>query len=206
MPEDMRVYLVAWLLALALGVALALKHRRRVSLLGAAYRRFLRVPWRLATFAIATAALVVVAPYTGDPTWDYYDATFMAVLTFATAPWALGCLYRALRGRRDPVEIYVAACAWMFSTSWSYDLYYLVRFGFYPPSWLSNIGASAILYGAAGLFWNLDWRPGRGVTFAFLEPDWPSASAGGPFTKVLGYAAAFMALVTGSLVYVFLIR
>jgi hypothetical protein len=208
MHQGMRVYLGACLVALSLGVILALRHRRRVSLLGGDYWRFLAVRWRLVTFAIATVALVVVAPYTGDPTWDYYDASFMALLTFTTAPWTLGCFFRALtgRGRRDPVELYVAACAWMLSTSWSYDLYYLIRFGFYPPSWLSNIGASAILYGSAGLFWNLDWRPGRGVTFSFLEAQWPAADLGGHFTNVLGFAAGFMALVTGSLVYVFLLR
>jgi hypothetical protein len=208
MAKEMRVYLAGCLLALALAAGLAIAHRRRVSLLGREYRRFLLTRWRLVTFAIATTALVVVAPYTGDPTWDYYDASFMAALTFLTAPWALGCLFRGLtgRGRRDPVELYVAACAWMFSTSWSYDLYYSFRFGFYPPSWSSNIAASAILYGSAGLFWNLDWRPGRGVTFSFLEPTWPAASAGGHFGKVLGYATAFMVLVTGSLTYVFLLR
>jgi hypothetical protein len=202
----MGLYLAGCLGALALGVFLAIKHRGRVSLLGAPYRRFLLVPWRVVTFVIAAVTLVVVAPYTGDPTWDYYDASFMALLTFLTAPWTVGCLYRALRGRRDPVAIYVAVCAWMFSTSWSYDLYYLLRDGAYPPSWLANIGASAILYGSAGLFWSLDWRPGRGATFSFLEPEWPAVTPGGHFGKVVGYAVGFMALVTGSLTYVFLIR
>jgi hypothetical protein len=178
-----------------------------VSLFGAEYRRFLLVPWRLVTFAIAAVILVVMAPWSGDPTWDHCDAAYMSVLTFVTAPWALGCLFRGVKGvRRDPTELYVAACAWMFSSSWSYDLYILLRDGYYPPSWLSNIGASAILYGAAGLFWSLDWRPGRGVTFAFLEPAWPAAGSGGHFKRVLGYATAFMLLVTGSLTYVFLIR
>jgi hypothetical protein len=201
-----RFYLLAWMAAVLAAVIVAVKHRRRVSLFGSEYRRFLLARWRLATFAIATTGLVVIAPATGDPTWDYYDAAFMAILTFATAPWALGCLFRALRGRRrDPVEIYVAACAWMFSASWSYDLYILLRDGLYPPGWVSNIGASSILYGAAGLFWSLEWRPGRGVTFSFLEPDWPAAGTGTHFGKVLGYAVAFMALVTGSLVYVFLL-
>jgi len=202
----MHAYLAASLAAFAVAVFLAVRYRHRVSLLGAPYRHFLLARWRLVTFVVATAALVIVAPYTGDPTWDYYDASFMALLTFLTAPWSLGCLFRALRRRRDPIELYVAVCAWMFSTSWSYDFYYLLRFGFYPPSWSANIGASAILYGAAGLFWNLDWRPGRGATFSFLEPEWPAASPGGQFKKVLGYAVAFMMLVTGSLTYVFLIR
>jgi len=203
----MRLYLAAWLAALFVGVIVAIRHRHRISLFGQDYRRFLAVRWRLVTFAIATAALVLVAPHTGDPTWDYYDAAFMSVLTFATAPWSLGALYRGLRRRSEPVAaLYVAACAWMFSASWSYDLYILLRDGAYPPAWLSNLGASSILYGAAGLFWSLEWRPARGVTFSFLEPQWPTAGNGGHFGKLLGYASAFMALVTGSLVYVFLIR
>jgi len=200
-----RPYLAGWIAASLLAVLVAVRHRRRIGLFGAGYRAFLAVRWRLCTFAIAAVCLVVVAPHTGDPTWDYWDAAFMSALAFATAPWALGTLYRGLRGHRDPAELYLAACVWLFSTSWSFDLYILLRDGFYPPAWLANLGASAILYGAAGLFWNLDWRAGRGVTFAFLEPDWP-APGGASFGRVLGYATAFMALVTGSLVYVFLIR
>jgi hypothetical protein len=46
-------------------------------------------------------------------------------------------------------------------------------------SWLANIGASAILYASAGLFWSLDWRPERGATFSFLEPEWPTATRAG---------------------------
>jgi hypothetical protein len=200
-------YLAAWVVVLVGAAIVAVRYRRRVSLFGVEYRRFLLAPWRLVTFAIAIVALVVAAPYSGDPTWDYYDAAYMGLLTFTTAPWALGCLFRALRGlRRDPPELYVAACAWMFSSSWSYDLYILLRDGHYPPSWLSNVGASAILYGAAGLFWSLEWRAGRGATFSFLEREWPAAGSRAHFAKLAGYAAAFMALVTGSLVYVFLVR
>jgi len=113
----MQLYIAAWLTALAVAVALAIRHRRRLSLFGGGYRRFLLVRWRLVTFAIAAVALVVVAPYTGDPTWDYYDASFMALLTYLTGPWVVGRLYRGLRGDRDPVELYLAACAWLFSTS-----------------------------------------------------------------------------------------
>jgi hypothetical protein len=203
----MHFYLAGWLIAFGAAVALAVRHRGRVGLFERAYRDFLLVRWRLVTFAVALVALVVVAPYTGDPTWDYYDAAFMAALTYATAPWSLGCMVRAVsgRGRRDPVELYVAACAWLFSTSWSYDLYILLRDGDYPPGWVANIGASAILYASGALFWSLEWRAGRGVTFTFLEPVWPSAGSGAPFTRILGYAAAFMALVTGTLAYVFLL-
>lgn len=88
----------------------------------------------------------------------------------------------------------VAFCVWMFSASWSYDLYLVLRDNQYPQTWLSNIFASSVLYAAAGLLWNLEWRPGRGVTFSFLEPEWPTPLAEPRFTRILGYAAPFMLL------------
>jgi hypothetical protein len=202
----LRVYLGAWLTALLMAVVVGVRYRSEIRLFGADYRRFLQVRWRLVTFFSGTCALTLVAPYTGDPTWDYTDALFMSMLTFGTAPWAVGCLYRALRGnRRHPAELYVAACAWLFSASWSYDLYILLRDGFYPPSWLSNLGASSVLYLSAGLFWNLDWAPTRGVTFGFLEEIWPDPGSAGRFAKVGIYAGAFMAMVTITIAYVFLL-
>jgi len=73
------------------------------------------------------------------------------------------------------VELFVAICLWLFSVSWSYDLYLVLRDGSYPTTWLANLLLSASLYLPAGLLWNLDWRPQRGVTFSFLESDWPQA-------------------------------
>jgi hypothetical protein len=198
-----RAYIGAWVLALASAAVVAARSRRTLELWQPAYLRFLAVRWRVVTFAIAAITLTVVAPYTGDPTWDYADAAFMSVLAFATAPWAVGCLFRALRGPRQLAHAYVALVVWLFCASWSYDLYILLRDGVYPPSWLSNMGASSILYVAAGLFWSLDWRPGRGATFAFLEPDWPATGPTGHFGKIIAYGLAFMALVTLTMGYVF---
>ena len=44
------------------------------------------------TFVVATAGITLIAPYSGDPTWDYVDSVFMSVLAFATAPWVVGRL------------------------------------------------------------------------------------------------------------------
>jgi hypothetical protein len=68
-------------------------------------------------------------------------------------------------------------------------------------TWLANIGASSVLYIAAGLLWNLDWRPGRGVTFSFLEPDWPSTPPHPSFMRILGYAMPFMLITALSVAY-----
>jgi len=66
----------------------------------------------------------------------------------------------------------------MFSASWFYDTYILIRDGEYTPLWLPNIFASSSLYALAGLLWNLDWKPNRGTIFAFMEADTIS-----PFNK-----------------------
>ena len=67
--------------------------------------------------------------------------------------------------RRPWTIVYVSVCVWMFSASWSYDGYLVLRDGAYPFTWLPNIFASSVLYLSAGLFWNLQWREGRGVHF-----------------------------------------
>ena len=110
-------YIALWSLACLIAVILFLRDRASFAISHAGYRRFLCEPWKLATFLVATVGITLIAPYTGDPTWDYADALFMSVLTFATAPWAVGALYKALRREADPREAFVAFCAWMFSAS-----------------------------------------------------------------------------------------
>jgi hypothetical protein len=194
-------YVGAWGAACALALVLVLRNSKSYSFATRAYFRFLGVPWKLATFAISGIGMTVVAPYTVDPTWDHYDAAFMSVLTFLTAPWAAGTLYLALRGKSGLRQAYVAACLWMFSASWSYDLYILLRDGAYPISWLPNIPASSVLYFSAGLLWNLDWRPGRGATFSFQEDGWPGVAPAAAFGRLLWIAVPFMAIAAASVLY-----
>lgn len=194
-------YMAAWGTMCAAAILLYARSPRSFSFSSKAYAKFLFVPWKVATFVVATIALTVVAPYTGDPTWDYVDALFMSVFCFLGAPWVVGTLYLAARGRTRPVEAYVAFCIWMFSASWSYDAYILWRDGMYPNTWLPNIFASSVLYLSAGLLWSLDWRPGRGVTFSFLEPGWPAVPPTEAFGRVFWYAAPFMAIAALSILY-----
>ncbi|MBW1856011.1 MAG: hypothetical protein JRJ00_15255 [Deltaproteobacteria bacterium] len=147
--------------------------------------------------------MIVIAPYTGDPTWDFFDAFFMSVLTYLTAPWAMGALYNVARRKLNPSQAFVALCLWMFSASWSYDLYLVLRDGAYPITWFSNIFASSVLYISAGLFWNLDWIQGRGMTFAFMENNWPYSTSGAAFSKIVWIALPFMALVSFLILYFF---
>lgn len=194
-------YLTGWLAACAIAIGLLARAPRRCSICSRAYRRWLAAPWKLVTFTIATTGLTLIAPYTGDPTWDYVDALLMAALTFATAPWAIGTLYLGLRGRTTWDAAFVAACLWLLSASWSYDGYLLLRDGRYPDTWLSNLFASSVLYVAAGMLWNLEWRPPRGVIFGFMEPGWPLPASGTQFARLVWMALPFMALATAAILY-----
>jgi hypothetical protein len=188
-------YTAAWVAACLVAAAMVALAPGSYALLHRPYWRLLLRPWRVATFLVATTFFVAVAPYTGDYTWDRGDAAMMAVLTFVTAPWAVGVLYRATRRRVAAPQAYVAACAWLLSASWCYDLWVFVRDGVYPPTWAANIAASSVLYAAAGLLWSLTHVPGRGVIFAFMDDGWPTAPPRGGEWRVAAYALAFIVVV-----------
>lgn len=197
-------YMAIWIAICLIAVIVYVRAPGTFSFSHPAYRRFLFVPWKLATFTLATVGLTLIAPYTGDPTWDYVDALFMSVLTFLGAPWVVGVVYLWLRRRLPGSQLFVALCLWLFSVSWSYDLYIVLRDGSYPSTWFANIFASSSLYIPAGLLWNLDWRPQRGVTFSFLEPDWPMVPPTAAFSKFVWYALPFM-LIAGAAIGYFLV-
>lgn len=195
--------MAAWSSALLVAGVFVARSRTDFPITDKDYWRYLLQPWKVVTFLLAGTGITVIAPYTGDPTWDYFDAAMMAVLTYATAPWAVGTLYRAAREKRHAKQAYVALCLWLFSASWCYDLYLVFRDGRYPDTWAANMVASSILYLLAGMLWNLEWRAGRGVTFGFLEPDWPNPAHAGAFGKLVWYALPVM-LLAGGLIAPFL--
>jgi len=197
----LKVYVGGYLLACVIAIVVAFRNRQTISLFSTGYREFMAAPWKLTSFAVAASGMTWIAPYTVDPTWDYFDAAMMSLLTFASAPWAIGTLYLFLRRKASASHAYVAMCCWLFSASWCYDLYILLRDGQYPITWLPNIFASSVLYICAGLMWNLEWRPNRGVILAFMEGEWPQATAQANFIRILGYAMPFMVLVAVSVLY-----
>ena len=75
-------YMSVYATACAVAVFLLFRERASLVLFRAAYRRYLGSPWKLTTFAVAAISMVVMAPYTGDPRWDYVDASFMSILTY----------------------------------------------------------------------------------------------------------------------------
>jgi hypothetical protein len=196
----MKIYLLLWLLFCGCCATLWIRDKAAFSFAHRTYRQFLCVRWKIVTFSVAASGIVIVAPYTGDPTWDYFDALIMAVLTFLTAPWSVGTLYRTMRGKAGQLQAAMAACLWMLSASWCYDLYLLLRDGAYPVTWASNIAASSVLYLCAGLFWNLEWRPGKGVIFSFMEDDWPGPG-NGQFGKIALFGLPFMLIAAAAIVY-----
>jgi hypothetical protein len=200
-PENARIYIACWGLACAVAFVVAIVRGRKFAIARRGYFRSLIVPWKLTVFTIAASGMMVIAPKTGDPTWDWIDSGFMALFTYLTAPWTLGVLVRALRSRSlDLAEAYVAACTWLFSASWSYDLYIYLRDGFYPLSWSSNLLASSILYAAGGACFSLAHSDTRfRVTPAFLQPNWPEEIREATFRRVAPVALILIAAVSAML-------
>ncbi|HEX4513504.1 MAG TPA: hypothetical protein VH054_08210 [Polyangiaceae bacterium] len=203
----MIVYLAAWSTACVVALVVASMRWRSFAIARRTYVIGMTRPWKLVTFALAFAGIVLVAPRSGDPTWDHADAAFMAVLVYTTAPWTLGVLYRART--RSRAEVYVAACVWLFSASFSYDLYIFLRDGHYPRTWWSNLIVSSGLYGLGGAMWSLRGQSGARhggaaaatgrPTFAFLRDDWPASLADGSTRPLLPYIAIFMIAIVGIL-------
>lgn len=200
LPDFFVYYMTAWGLACLLAVVLMVRLRRELDLFRREYWTGLLQRWKWISFAVAAAGMVVIAPHTGDPTWDYFDAAFMSVLAYATAPWAVASIYLVVRGRRPPVHAYVAACVWMFSASWSYDLYLVLRDGAYPLTWFPNIFASSALYLCAGFMWSLEYVEGRGVIFGFMDQRWPAVPVSGNVMRMAWYVLPFMIMVTAMIV------
>ena len=188
-------YIAGWGTACIIALTLYLSEHKLYAISHVSYWRYLGQPWKLLTFIAATAGITLIAPYTGDPTWDYVDALFMSVLTFTTAPWVVGTVYLVFRRKTQLRQAYIAFCVWMFSASWSYDIYLLWRDGDYPMTWFANIFASSVLYLSAGLLWNLEWHPDRGVVFGFMRENWPSPIEHSHFARLIWFALPFMLIV-----------
>jgi hypothetical protein len=89
----------------------ALRLRAHLEFFQCAYWRNLLVGWKIVTFTIAAIGVTVIAPYTGDPTWDYVDAALMSVFAFVGAPWSVGCYIRdCVEGNRLQKCTSRAAC------------------------------------------------------------------------------------------------
>jgi len=194
-------YALIYSIAIFLCLLALIYKSKECSILSTDYFRFLLIPWKLVTFIVSACGIVVIAPWTGDPTWDYYDASLMSLLTYLTAPWSLGILYQTIFKRNFSLNTYIALCFWLLSASWSYDLYNYFKHGFYPESWFNNLLLSSVLYISAGLFWNLDWTPSKKVHFSFMVQEWPNNLNNKNFSRIILLAIPFMVIAAAIILF-----
>jgi len=106
-------------------------------------------PWKLVTFAIGVALLIVGSFYYEAPDWDIPISLIMATLTYLTAPWSL----RVIVERRWKLWPGMLLATW-FTVDGSYWLYW----HFKNPVALefmrgANFLPSLSLYMICGLIW-----------------------------------------------------
>ena len=197
----LRIYLIAWVLALVFALGALVRQPKRFEITQRAYYRLLGIRWKLWTFAAATALITGVAPWSGDPTWDATDSILCSVGVFVTAPWSVAVVARARRGDVDRLRLLVA-CILFFVPCWTYDGYILIRDGFYPTTWSSNLIVSGMITALAGLLWNLDHRTADAplFQFSFTQNDWLAAQPL-PTSRVLLVGGCFAAPVVLMVAY-----
>ena len=170
-----KLYISICLLLFFSGTYLAIKRFNHLDIFKKDYLNFITKPWKLITFIIAFISFNLIGPFSGDPTWDLYTSSVMSLLTYLSAPWSVGVFYKFLKKKTDKVTVFIAFTALMFSASWCYDWYLVLRQGSYPETWFANILLSSIVYIAAGLYWNIEYRSNKGITLAFAHDDWIKA-------------------------------
>ncbi len=178
-------YVAGWIAFCLVAVGILVSDRVQVRGELQRYWAYLTMPWKLATFVPAFTFVTFAGRFTDDETWDVITGGGMAVLTFLTAPWCLGMVYQVLAGRRPPRYLFVAAGQLLFSSSWFYDGYLLLRDGSYTTRWWSNLMLSPIIYVAAGFLWNLEARGRFGVRLGFVREDWPNRPSDGSFLPIV---------------------
>ena len=108
------IYIAFWSLACLIAATLYIRDNKSYALSHSRYWYFLFKPWKIVTFLIATSGMTVIAPYTGDPTWDYFDALFMSLLTYLTAPWAIGAIFKVIKKNcplSKPLWLFAYGCS-----------------------------------------------------------------------------------------------
>jgi hypothetical protein len=106
-------------------------------------------PWKLATFSVGVALLIIGSFYYEAPDWDIPISLIMAALTYLTAPWSL----RVIVERRWKLWPAMLLATW-FTVDGSYWLYW----NFKKPIVLdmmreANFLPSLSLYMICGLIW-----------------------------------------------------
>lgn len=167
-------YIAGWTCFCLLAGAILIRDRKRLVPEWRSYLRFLFVPWKVSIFIPALLFVSFAGRFTDDETWDLVTGSGMSILTFLTAPWAIGLVCQVAAGKRPQVYLIVALALCLFSSSWFYDGYLLWRDGAYTQRWWSNLLASPVIYTAAGLLWNLEAAGRSRYILSFQRSDWPN--------------------------------
>ncbi len=106
-------------------------------------------PWKLCTFAIGLALLVLGAVYEVAPDWDIPISIIMSLFAYVTAGWSMHVIVER-RWKYFPLML--------FATWWTVDGCYSLYWYLKDPSVLdfmraANAPASLCLYWACGLVW-----------------------------------------------------
>jgi hypothetical protein len=178
-------YIVFWASFCLLAAAILIWDRKILLPEWRDYFRFLCVPWKLAIFVPALIFVSFAGRYTDDETWDFGTGSGMSILTFLTAPWAVGLFCQVVSGKRPWRYLIAASALCLFSSSWFYDGYLLWRDGVYTQRWFGNLLASPVIYVCAGLLWNLEAAPACGYQLSFVRDDWPKPPATNSFRPLV---------------------
>lgn len=119
------------------------------------FRNLLR-PWKVATFALATAFFVWGAGYFDAPTWDVGVSWLMSILCYLVAPFAVNLGIQAVRVRRGHWQwrLLLASAIVYFIASGSYEIYNTIRMGRHPITYWYNLGFSVPVTLIAGFVWS----------------------------------------------------
>jgi hypothetical protein len=191
-------YIAVWVSFCLVAVCILVWDRKRLLPEWREYWRLLSVPWKLWLFVPAFLFVTLAGRFTNDETWDVITGSGMAILTFLTAPWAVGLIYQVLVGRQPVRYLVVALALMLFSSSWFYDGYLLWRDGAYTSRWLGNLMLSPFIYVVAGLLWNLEAKPSAGFhadsgfRLSFAREDWPSRPVDTRFGPIMFMSIPFI--------------
>jgi hypothetical protein len=106
-------------------------------------------PWKLVTFAIGLALLIVGAIYDQAVDWDIPISLIMAACAYLTAPWSMRVVLER-RWRRFPLMLFatwfsVDGCYWLYWRETKPAVLEIMR--------SANFPASLALYGLCGAIW-----------------------------------------------------
>lgn len=187
---DQKIILYYPIIVLSLSTLLFLRiiysfinYKYSLTLFSKQYFLFIFQKWKIFTFFISLIFIFIFGSMelmaesyllSGSP--GYIFIFLISLLTYLTAPWAVGNLFgyfynlnsNMIPGER--VFPYISLLLMLFVPSWMYDLNYLIIDGYYPSTFVYNFLRSVPIYILAGLFWNMEYvKSENKVTFSFQK-------------------------------------